>query len=121
MGLTGNESQLRSRAEWDGSEEGDSLFALQLATAAVLPMALKAAVELDLLDLMWICHDYWSDDHCLKFLKNCFEALPDDGKMIIADYILPEQPDTFHAEKGVIHTDILMLAYCVGGKERTEK
>ncbi|CAH9080078.1 unnamed protein product, partial [Cuscuta epithymum] len=52
MGSTGNESQLRSRAEWYGGEEDDSLFALQLATAAVLPMALKAAVELDLLELM---------------------------------------------------------------------
>ncbi|CAH9146721.1 unnamed protein product, partial [Cuscuta epithymum] len=66
--------------------------------------------EGDAIFMKWICHD-WSDDHCLKFLKNCFEALPNDGKLIIAECILPEQPDTFRAEKGVIQFDISMLAY----------
>ncbi|CAH9070880.1 unnamed protein product [Cuscuta epithymum] len=70
--------------------------------------------------MKWICHD-WSDDHCLKFLKKCNEALPKNGKVIIAECILPEEPDTTLATRDVIHGDVLMLAYNPGGKERTEK
>nr|GEW01685.1 caffeic acid 3-O-methyltransferase [Tanacetum cinerariifolium] len=43
----------------------------------------------DAIFMKWICHD-WSDAHCLKFLKNCYEALPDHGKVIVAECILPE-------------------------------
>ncbi|XP_047260147.1 caffeic acid 3-O-methyltransferase-like [Capsicum annuum] len=39
------------------------------------------AIILDML-VQGICHD-WSDDHCLKLLKNCYEALPTNGKVII--------------------------------------
>ncbi|KAJ4978054.1 hypothetical protein NE237_008834 [Protea cynaroides] len=41
----------------------------------------------DAILLKWICHN-WSDDHCLKLLKNCYDALADDGKVIVVDYIL---------------------------------
>ncbi|KAG5036039.1 hypothetical protein JHK87_010949 [Glycine soja] len=68
----------------------------------------------------WICHD-WSDDHCLKFLKNCYEALPDNGKVIVAECILPVAPDSSLATKGVVHGDVIMLAHHPGGKERTEE
>lgn len=33
-------------------EDADCMFAMQLASASVVPMALKAAIELDLLDIM---------------------------------------------------------------------
>ncbi|PHT87615.1 Caffeic acid 3-O-methyltransferase [Capsicum annuum] len=55
------------------------------------------------------------------FMKNCHEALPATGKVIIADCILPEAPDTSSATKSKLHGDIVMLAYNPGGKERTEK
>nr|AFQ94040.1 monolignol 4-O-methyltransferase 4 [synthetic construct] len=74
----------------------------------------------DAIFIKWICHD-WSDEHCLKLLKNCYAALPDHGKVIVAEYILPPSPDPSIATKVVIHTDALMLAYNPGGKERTEK
>ncbi|WKA07683.1 hypothetical protein VitviT2T_025473 [Vitis vinifera] len=35
----------------------------------------------DAIFMKWICHD-WSDAHCLKFLKNCYQALPDNGKSL---------------------------------------
>ena len=72
------------------------------------------------LHIQWICHD-WSDDHCLKFLKNCYEALPDNGKVIVAECILPVAPDSSLATKGVVHGDVIMLAHHPGGKERTEE
>ena len=70
--------------------------------------------------VQWICHD-WSDHHCLKFLKNCYDALPEHGKVIVAECILPLAPDASLATKGVIHIDLIMLAHNPGGKERTEK
>ncbi|KAL5145757.1 Caffeic acid 3-O-methyltransferase [Glycine soja] len=76
--------------------------------------------EADAIFMKWICHD-WSDEHCLKFLKNCYEALPDNGKVIVAECILPVAPDSSLATKGVVHIDVIMLAHNPGGKERTEK
>lgn len=70
--------------------------------------------------MQWICHD-WSDEHCLKFLKNCYEAVPANGKVIIAECLLPEVPDTSSSTKNTVHVDVIMLAHNPGGKERTEK
>ncbi|XP_073127994.1 caffeic acid 3-O-methyltransferase-like [Henckelia pumila] len=72
----------------------------------------------DAIFMKWILHD-WSDTHCIKILKRCHEALPNKGKIIIVERILPENPD-----EGLIcnfHVDVVMLAYNPGGKERTEK
>nr|Q6T1F5.1 RecName: Full=Caffeic acid 3-O-methyltransferase; Short=CAOMT; Short=COMT; AltName: Full=S-adenosysl-L-methionine:caffeic acid 3-O-methyltransferase [Ammi majus]AAR24097.1 caffeic acid O-methyltransferase [Ammi majus] len=74
----------------------------------------------DAIFMKWICHD-WSDAHCLAFLKNCYKALPKDGKVILAECILPEAPDSKLTTKNVILIDVIMLAHNPGGKERTEK
>ncbi|XVE64503.1 hypothetical protein DITRI_Ditri07aG0105700 [Diplodiscus trichospermus] len=74
----------------------------------------------DAIFMKWICHD-WSDEHCSKFLKKCYEALPDNGKVIVAECILPDYPDPSLATKLVVHIDCIMLAHNPGGKERTEK
>jgi hypothetical protein len=74
----------------------------------------------DAVFMKWICHD-WSDEHCVKFLKKCYEALPKNGKVILAECILPEVPDTKMETKNVVHIDVIMLAHNPGGKERTEK
>ncbi|KAK3042829.1 hypothetical protein RJ639_001102 [Escallonia herrerae] len=74
----------------------------------------------DAIFMKWICHD-WSDEHCVKFLKKCHEALPDHGKVILAECVLPEAPDTTPATQNVVHIDVIMLAHNPGGKERTEK
>ncbi|XP_068634159.1 caffeic acid 3-O-methyltransferase-like [Aristolochia californica] len=70
--------------------------------------------------MKWILHD-WSDAHCLKLLKNCYKALPDTGKVIIAESIVPEAPETNLSANGVFHVDLIMLAHNPGGKERTRK
>ncbi|XP_011003285.1 PREDICTED: caffeic acid 3-O-methyltransferase 3 [Populus euphratica] len=74
----------------------------------------------DAVFMKWICHD-WSDEHCLRFLKNCYDALPENGKVILVECILPVAPDTSLATKGVMHVDVIMMAHNPGGKERTEK
>lgn len=74
----------------------------------------------DAIFMKWICHD-WSDEHCHKILKKCHEALPENGKVILAECILPDAPDTGLSTKNTVHVDVIMLAHNPGGKERTEK
>ena len=54
-------------------------------------------------------------------MKNCYAALPDHGKVIVCEYILPVAPETNHAARTVFHVDAIMLAHNPGGKERTEQ
>ncbi|KAG9152071.1 hypothetical protein Leryth_021206 [Lithospermum erythrorhizon] len=67
-----------------------------------------------------ILHD-WDDDHCIRLLKNCFEALPNCGKVILVESILPESPESDCVSNISYYYDMMMMAYCHGGKERTLK
>ncbi|XP_068330048.1 caffeic acid 3-O-methyltransferase-like [Pyrus communis] len=73
----------------------------------------------DAIVMKHICHD-WSDEHCLKLLKNCYAALPDNGKVILVEIIIPVSPNSSLATKLANHVDVIMLANNPGGKERTE-
>ncbi|KAH0456480.1 hypothetical protein IEQ34_014387 [Dendrobium chrysotoxum] len=73
----------------------------------------------DAIFMMWILHD-WSDNHCFKLLKNCWKALPENGKVIVVECILPVEPEQIVAAKGAFLLDLIMLAHSPGGKERTE-
>ena len=66
----------------------------------------------------WILHD-WNDEHCTKLLKNCYNALPQDGKIIVVDAILPFLPDTSSSYKVTTQMDAIMMTQITGGKERT--
>ncbi|KAK9093729.1 hypothetical protein Scep_025198 [Stephania cephalantha] len=66
-----------------------------------------------------VLHD-WSDEHCLKLLKNCYEAIPDDGKVIIMELVFPKVPQPSSAMKWFYSSDIIMMALLPGGKERSE-
>ncbi|KAI3762214.1 hypothetical protein L1987_52639 [Smallanthus sonchifolius] len=74
----------------------------------------------DAIFMKWILHD-WSDDHCVKLLQNCYKALPDDGKVIIVESILPFVSDTNSSTKVSIHCDAILMTHYHGGKERTEE
>ncbi|KAM7518855.1 hypothetical protein LguiB_017817 [Lonicera macranthoides] len=74
----------------------------------------------DAIFMKWILHD-WSDEHCLKLLANCNEALPDSGKVIIVESILPDVPESSVSSQIVFEQDLIMLAQNPGGKERTQK
>ncbi|XP_075661613.1 caffeic acid 3-O-methyltransferase-like [Castanea sativa] len=65
------------------------------------------------------CHN-WNDEQCIKLLKNCNNALPEIGKVIIMDLIMPESPEASNAAKYVSMLDNAMFIQ-PGGKERTEK
>jgi hypothetical protein len=74
----------------------------------------------DAIYMKWILHD-WSDDHCIKILKNCRKAIPEKtGKVIIVDHVLdPEGAEPF-TDTGIAF-DMMLLAHNAGGKERTEE
>ncbi|WCJ39220.1 O-methyltransferase family protein [Euphorbia peplus] len=65
------------------------------------------------------CHN-WTDTNVIKVLKNIHEALPNNGKLIILNAIMPENPETSKASKYVSRLDITMLTQ-PSGKERTAK
>lgn len=67
--------------------------------------------------MQWILHD-WSDSHCIKLLKNCYKALPENGIVIVVDANLPDIPDTCNTTKSISQMDVLMMAQNPGGKER---
>ncbi|PIA46460.1 hypothetical protein AQUCO_01500181v1 [Aquilegia coerulea] len=67
-----------------------------------------------------ILHD-WNDESCTKLLKNCYKALPDNGKLIVVEAILPVEAETNTAAKALCQFDICMMSYCPEGKERTKE
>ncbi|VAI26992.1 unnamed protein product [Triticum turgidum subsp. durum] len=67
-----------------------------------------------------ILHD-WTDEHCTKLLRNCYDALPGHGKVVVVDCVMPEKPDDTPEVKTMFKLDILMLMQTPGGKERCLK
>ncbi|GMJ13087.1 caffeate O-methyltransferase 1, O-methyltransferase 1, O-methyltransferase 3 [Hibiscus trionum] len=66
-----------------------------------------------------LCHIF-DDESCLKIFKKCYEALPEEGKVIVVENIHADCPDTRLVTKFAALSDGLMLA-CNLGKERSEK
>ncbi|XP_028807848.1 trans-resveratrol di-O-methyltransferase-like [Neltuma alba] len=77
----------------------------------------------DAILMKWILHD-WTDEECLKILKNCKEAIASKGKggkLIIIDMVLEEDLRDNHnksVENQLLIDVLLMVLY--PGKERTE-
>ncbi|RYR10005.1 hypothetical protein Ahy_B05g078455 [Arachis hypogaea] len=65
----------------------------------------------DAILLKHVCHN-WGDEECVMFLRNCYEALPAHGKVIVLDTLLPEIPKSTSSSKDT---------YAFMVKERTEK
>jgi SAM-dependent methyltransferase len=68
----------------------------------------------DLHVLTAIIHD-WSDDDCTRVLRNCADALAPGGRICVVETAL--QPGRYGSF--VQATDMLMLAFTSGGRERT--
>ncbi|GAB4861493.1 hypothetical protein Ancab_040070 [Ancistrocladus abbreviatus] len=63
----------------------------------------------------------WSDDHCIKLLKNCYSALPNNGKLIVVERVVREVPVMNTATKATSLMDLIMMTQNLGGKERTQE
>ncbi|CAJ1832166.1 unnamed protein product [Sphenostylis stenocarpa] len=73
----------------------------------------------DAIMLKAICHN-WSDEKAIELLRNCHKALPPKGKVIVGDFILPEDPQPTNDHKVIAILDNIMFI-TPGGTERTEK
>ncbi|CAL9203428.1 unnamed protein product [Musa hybrid cultivar] len=73
----------------------------------------------DAIFMKWILHD-WTDEQCARILKNCWKALPEEGKVIVVEYLLPVIPEPDSRSQGVFFLDIGMMIH-TGGRERTQE
>jgi len=62
----------------------------------------------------------WSDEKCVEILINCHKALAENGKVVVLEFIMPEEPEATEQSQLVSSLDNLMFI-TAGGKERTEK
>ena len=69
----------------------------------------------DAIIMKWIIHD-WNDEQSIAIMKNCHRALPDNGKLILVEAVVPPG-DEMHFAKFI---DLNMLVM-TGGRERTEE
>jgi hypothetical protein len=66
-----------------------------------------------------IIHD-WNDERGLKILGNCRRALPENGRLLLVERIIPEFPRVSEEDREQAMSDLNMLRG-PGGLERTEK
>ncbi|XP_068638380.1 (S)-scoulerine 9-O-methyltransferase-like [Aristolochia californica] len=61
----------------------------------------------------------WNDDNCVKLLRNCWEALPEGGKVIIVEFVVPPELGNDIVSLRMTSLDLLMMACSLKGKQRT--
>lgn len=64
--------------------------------------------------LRHILHD-WDDEHARAILKHVRSVIPAEGRLLIAEFVLPDGPGPFHGK----WFDLAMMVV-TGGQERTE-
>jgi O-methyltransferase domain/Dimerisation domain len=64
--------------------------------------------------LKHIIHD-WDDERSIVILKQCHQAMADNGRLLIVEQVIPPGNTPFVGKL----LDVNMLAMCPGGKERT--
>lgn len=69
----------------------------------------------DTIVMKWIIHD-WNEDQSVAIMKNCHRALPENGKLILIEAVVPQTNEP-HFGKFI---DLNMLIM-TGGRERTEE
>ncbi|KAJ8748523.1 hypothetical protein K2173_003422 [Erythroxylum novogranatense] len=74
----------------------------------------------DAIFMKWILR-CWSDDQCLKLLQNCYKAIPENGRVIVVEGILPAMAETSATNKFITQMDVQMMTQSPGGKKRTKQ
>jgi hypothetical protein len=82
------------------------------------------AIRIDLhflLFLQWVLTT-WTDEECTTILKKCYEALPEGGKLIACEPVVPETTDTSTRTRALLENDIfVMTTYQTQGRDRSEE
>ncbi|KAK7252113.1 hypothetical protein RIF29_35846 [Crotalaria pallida] len=82
----------------------------------------ESVPKADAILLKWVLHN-WSDDECIKILKNCKKVISSKdrgGKVIIIDIVINEKQDEHEMTELKLLLDIIMMT-TVSGQERDEK
>ncbi|KAK8466827.1 hypothetical protein PHAVU_008G167800 [Phaseolus vulgaris] len=79
----------------------------------------EAIPSADSIMLKWIMHN-WKDEECVKILKNCKEAITNQGRVIIIDMIMENKKEEDELTETQFFFDMQMMML-FGGKERNEK
>ncbi|KAJ9550122.1 hypothetical protein OSB04_014167 [Centaurea solstitialis] len=73
----------------------------------------------DTIFMKWILHD-WSDEDCIKILKNCRKAISKEtGRVIIVEIVQHSTEDDYFNDIRLTY-DMVMYTHFSNGKERTE-
>jgi hypothetical protein len=72
----------------------------------------------DAIILKSVIHD-WNDARSISILRNCREALPSNGKLLLAERLMPEHPTATDEDKAHAMSDLNMMRG-PGGCERTK-
>jgi ubiquinone/menaquinone biosynthesis C-methylase UbiE len=65
-----------------------------------------------------VLHD-WDDDHALRLLEGCRRALPERGRLLIVEPVMPERLAPGPVHRQLVRSDLTMLV-AHGASERTE-
>ena len=68
--------------------------------------------------LKHVIHD-WNDERALAILRNCHDAMPANGKLLLVEGIYPARIDQSLASRGAAANDVNMLVN-TGGRQRSE-
>ncbi|KAK1621337.1 hypothetical protein QYE76_026854 [Lolium multiflorum] len=75
----------------------------------------------DAIFMKWVLTT-WTNDECTAILKNCHKALPEGGKLIACEPVVPETTDTSTRTRALLENDIfVMTTYRTQGRERSEE
>lgn len=58
----------------------------------------------------------WDDERAIAILKRCHEAMGENGRVLVIDFVLPPKNEF----SGIKFMDVNMLVMCPGGRERSE-
>ncbi|CAN1134876.1 Nicotinate N-methyltransferase 1 [Linum perenne] len=62
------------------------------------------------------------DEECKSIMNKCYEALPEGGKLIACEPVLPKDSDDSHRTRALLEGDIFVMTIYRGkGKHRTEE
>ncbi|KAH0723942.1 hypothetical protein KY289_006986 [Solanum tuberosum] len=75
----------------------------------------------DAIFMKWVLTT-WTDDECKEIMKSCYNALPEKGKFIACEPVLPHHTDDSKRTRALLEGDIfVMTIYRAKGKHRTEE
>ncbi|KAM0882044.1 hypothetical protein ACQ4PT_032527 [Festuca glaucescens] len=82
---------------------------------------IKSIPSGDAIFMKWI-FIIWTNDECMSILKNCYKALPEGGKLIVCEPVVPDTTDTSTRTRALLGHDIFCMAnYRTQGRARCEE